>query len=184
MSYQSWKCRFNSHVAKVQVKLARGRSGDLSKPTRNFDLLCLFFFGSAVKVVLILLCFLFCWGTFLYGKGRAVAKKTVRPPEICEIWPGPWEIHPGTPVTPRIIFFGLFFGDNFSMMGLGGGSTDDTWINFPHQWIYNTACCMFGSGFWIPHLAPRWERTVVVLASRYGKYSRIRKSQENAKQTV
>ena len=49
---------------------------------------------------------------------------------------------------------GFFFGDNFSMMGLGGGSTDDTWINFPHQWIYNTACCMFGSGFWIPHLAP------------------------------
>ena len=27
MSYQSWKCRFNWHVAKVQVKLARGRSG-------------------------------------------------------------------------------------------------------------------------------------------------------------
>ncbi len=65
--------------------------------------------------------------------------------------PGSWDLHPGTPVTPGIIFFGLFFGGNFSMMGLGGGSTDDTWIriNFPHQWIYNTvSVCLdldFGS---------------------------------------
>ena len=34
MSYQSWKCRFNWHVAKVQVKLARGQ-GTLKPPDTN-----------------------------------------------------------------------------------------------------------------------------------------------------
>ena len=35
------------------------------------------------------------------------------------------------PPSPPGFFFRLFFLDHVSMMGLGGGSTDDTWINFP-----------------------------------------------------
>lgn len=65
------------------------------------------------------------------------------------IWPGPWEINPGTPVTPWIIFFRLFFWDYFPMMGLGGRSTDDTWINFPTSYNIQLLLKIYQNPFYV-----------------------------------
>ena len=51
-------------------------------------------------------------------------------------WLGPWEINPGTPVAPCIIFWGLFFGIIFLWWVWGVGLLTIPRLIFQHPCIY------------------------------------------------